>query len=59
MQVTGHVDAPLERRVEMSTLQIPVSQLRQLPALLGEPDVLRAFQLMPGVQSGREGSGAL
>ena len=59
VQVTGQRDAPLERRVEMSTLQIPVSQLRQLPALLGEPDVLRAFQLMPGVQSGREGSGAL
>ncbi len=59
VQVTGHLDAPLERRVEMSTLQIPVTQLRQLPALLGEPDILRAFQLMPGVQSGREGSGAL
>ncbi|WP_354583943.1 TonB-dependent receptor [Hymenobacter sp. UYCo722] len=59
VQVTGQRDAPLERRVEMSTLHIPVSQLRQLPALLGEPDVLRAFQLMPGVQSGREGSGAL
>ena len=59
VQVTFQRDAPLERRVEMSTLQIPVSQLRQLPALLGEPDVLRAFQLMPGVQSGREGSGAL
>lgn len=59
VQVRGTRDAPLERRVEMSTLQIPVTQLRQLPALLGEPDVLRAFQLMPGVQSGREGSGAL
>ncbi|WP_324680649.1 TonB-dependent receptor [Hymenobacter sp. GOD-10R] len=59
VQVRGAVDAPLERRVEMSTLQIPVRQLHQLPALLGEPDVLRAFQLMPGVQAGREGSGAL
>jgi outer membrane receptor for ferrienterochelin and colicin len=59
VQVRGAADAPLERRVEMSTLQIPVGQLRQLPALLGEPDVLRAFQLMPGVQAGREGSGAL
>jgi len=59
VQVTGHLDAPLERRVEMSTLRIPVTQLRQLPALLGEPDVVRVFQLMPGVQSGREGSGAL
>lgn len=59
VEVSGTRDAPLERRVEMSTVQIPVAQLRQLPALLGEPDVLRAFQLMPGVQSGREGSGAL
>ena len=59
VQVRGTADAPLERRVEMSTLQIPMAQLRQLPALLGEPDVLRAFQLMPGVQAGREGSGAL
>ncbi|WP_176909214.1 TonB-dependent receptor [Hymenobacter lapidiphilus] len=59
VRVSGTTDAPLARRVEMSTLQIPMAQLRQLPALLGEPDVLRAFQLMPGVQAGREGSGAL
>ena len=59
VQVIGEADIPLERRVEMSTLRIPVAQLRQLPALLGEPDVLRVFQLMPGVQAGREGSGAL
>ncbi|OUJ67412.1 hypothetical protein BXP70_28805 [Hymenobacter crusticola] len=59
VQVQGSAEAPLERRVTMSTLRIPVAQLRKLPALLGEPDVLRSFQLMPGVQSGREGSGAL
>ncbi|GAB3832701.1 TonB-dependent receptor [Hymenobacter jeollabukensis] len=59
VRIRGAADAPLERRVEMSTLQIPVAQLKQLPALLGEADVLRAFQLMPGVQAGREGSGAL
>ena len=59
VRVSAPSDAPLERRVEMSTLQIPIAQLQKLPALLGEPDVLRAFQLMPGVQAGREGSGAL
>ncbi|UOQ55000.1 TonB-dependent receptor [Hymenobacter cellulosivorans] len=59
VRIRASQEAPLERRVEMSTLQIPVAQLRKLPALLGEPDVLRAFQLMPGVQAGREGSGAL
>jgi outer membrane receptor for ferrienterochelin and colicin len=59
VRVVAPSGAPMERRVEMSTLQIPVAQLQKLPALLGEPDVLRAFQLMPGVQAGREGSGAL
>lgn len=59
VRVLAPSDAPLERRVEMSTLQIPIAQLQKLPALLGEPDVLRTFQLMPGVQAGREGSGAL
>lgn len=59
VRVSGAAEVPLERRVEMSTVQIPVRQLKQLPALLGESDVLRAFQLMPGVQAGREGSGAL
>ncbi len=44
---------------EMSVLKIPVKQLLQIPALMGEADVLRAFQLMPGVQGGKEGTSGI
>lgn len=40
----------------MSTVSIPVEQIKQIPALLGEKDVLKVLQLMPGVQKGQEGS---
>lgn len=40
-------------RMSINTLSI--RQLREMPMLLGEKDVLKALQLMPGVQKGREG----
>jgi hypothetical protein len=43
----------------MSTVEIPVQQIKALPALLGEKDVMKALQLMPGVQSGSEGNSGL
>ena len=44
---------------EMSVARIPIQQLAKMPALLGEIDVLKALQLLPGVQSGSEGSSGL
>ncbi|RMG61159.1 MAG: hypothetical protein D6722_20045 [Bacteroidetes bacterium] len=40
----------------MSTISLPVSELNNMPALLGEVDALRTVQLLPGVQSGSEGT---
>ena len=40
---------------QMSTIDIPVSQIKKIPAFLGEKDVLKVLQLMPGVQKGSEG----
>ena len=44
---------------EMSTIEVPILQIKKIPALLGEVDVLKALQLLPGVQSGGEGSTGL
>jgi len=44
---------------QMGVLHIPMIQAASIPALMGEKDVLKAFQLMPGVQSGKEGTGGL
>lgn len=49
----------IEERTEMSTVDIPVEQIKKIPALLGEVDVLKALQLLPGVQSGGEGQSGL
>ena len=43
----------------MSTIEVPILQIKKIPALLGEVDVLKALQLLPGVQSGGEGQSGL
>ncbi|MFB6258460.1 MAG: carboxypeptidase-like regulatory domain-containing protein [Flavobacteriales bacterium] len=42
--------------VEMSTAEIDIEQMKKLPAFLGEVDVLKTVQRLPGVQSGSEGT---
>lgn len=44
---------------QMSMVVLPVQQIKNIPALLGEKDVFKALQLMPGVQKGSEGSSGL
>jgi len=44
---------------QMSTIELPVMQLKKVPALFGETDVIKALQLLPGVQSGTEGSAGM
>lgn len=43
----------------LGTVSLSARQIAKTPALLGEKDALRLFQLLPGVQKGNEGSGAL
>lgn len=45
--------------VQMSAVEVPVSQIKGIPAVGGEVDILKAIQLLPGVQSGSEGSAGL
>lgn len=45
--------------VQMSKIEVPISQIKKLPAFFGEKDVIRALQLMPGVQKGTEGQTGL
>ncbi|MCK4663908.1 MAG: TonB-dependent receptor [Bacteroidales bacterium] len=47
------------KSTQMSLIEIPVRQIKSLPVLLGETDILKTIQLMPGVQSGSEGSSGI
>ena len=49
----------IEQRNEISTLSISKKDLEIMPAIMGERDVIKAYQFMPGVQSGTEGSSKL
>ena len=49
----------LHQQVQMSRVKVSMAEVEALPALLGETDLLKVFQLMPGVQSGVEGSTGL
>lgn len=47
------------RSSQMSAVEIPVMQIKTIPAIGGEVDVIKAIQLLPGVQSGTEGTAGL
>ena len=49
----------ISENVQMSKIDIPIEQVKDLPALLGEKDVMKVIQLLPGVQKGSEGSSGI
>ncbi len=49
----------IQEVTQMSSISVPVEQIKSLPAFLGEVDVLKTLQLLPGVQSGNEGTSGL
>jgi hypothetical protein len=57
--VTADKELRSTQTAQTSQVQIPVGQVKDIPALLGEKDVLKVVQLMPGVQKGSEGSAGL
>lgn len=63
--VLGEVTINAERQekqsesVKMSTVKLQPAQVKNVPSLLGEKDVLKVLQLMPGVQKGSEGNSGI
>lgn len=57
--VSGEVYERVHSQTQMSAIKIPMKQIEKLPTFFGERDVLKMVQLMPGVQSGQEGSSGL
>jgi len=49
----------IEEQVQMSKIDVPIDQIKRLPAIAGEVDLLKSLQLLPGVQSGNEGSSGI
>ena len=47
------------RSSQMSAVQMPVERIKSVPVMFGEADIIKALQLMPGVQSGSEGNSGM
>jgi len=59
VQVSSKKAEAIHEQTQMSAVEIPMAQVKSLPALMGEADVMKVVQLLPGVQAGNEGSGSL
>ncbi len=57
--ISGTTEDRIQETTRMGTIDVPLSQIKSLPALMGETDVLKVLQLLPGVQGGSEGSSGL
>lgn len=44
------------KSTEMSVIDIPTTKIKELPVILGEADVFKVVQLLPGIQAGNEGT---
>ncbi|HEY6063749.1 MAG TPA: TonB-dependent receptor [Chitinophagaceae bacterium] len=44
------------QKAQTGVIDVPIKAIKNLPVLLGERDVLKIIQLLPGVQGGQEGT---
>ena len=57
--VTAETGRSRHQENQMSTTKLSMEKLESLPVLMGERDVIKVIQLLPGIQSGSEGSSGL
>jgi hypothetical protein len=57
--VTGERKNHNVESIEMSTQKMPIKMVKKLPSFMGEVDVIKSIQLLPGIQSGGEASSGL
>ncbi|MGZ4090886.1 MAG: TonB-dependent receptor, partial [Bacteroidia bacterium] len=56
VEITAEAADKNVKSVEMGTAKLDIKQINKIPALLGEVDVIRAIQLLPGVTTVGEGA---
>ncbi|MAU36241.1 MAG: hypothetical protein CMD14_02580 [Flavobacteriales bacterium] len=54
-EIVVRADKSIVEKTQTSMIEVPIEQIKTIPAFMGEVDVIKAIQLLPGVQSS-EGS---
>lgn len=57
--ITSNSSDTKHKRTQMSQHNIAVEKLDAIPVILGERDVLKSIQLLPGIKSGTEGTSGI
>jgi outer membrane receptor for ferrienterochelin and colicin len=58
-EVTVHGTRSKVDDSQMSVVNVPIQKLKNIPVILGEADVLKVMQLLPGVKGGTEGTSGI
>ncbi len=56
VDIIGEKEDKNVKSTEMGTFKIEVDEIKSLPAFMGEVDILKVIQLLPGVQSAGDGN---
>jgi hypothetical protein len=56
IEITDQKSSDNIKRIEMSTTKLDIKQISRVPVLLGEVDVVKVVQLLPGVTTVGEGA---
>jgi len=56
VEITSEKDDKNVLKPEMSTFKMDIKTIQKIPSLMGEVDIIKSIQLLPGVQSVGEGS---
>ena len=54
--IYGDIEGDDIEEARIGVVNVPLKNIREIPSLLGEADVLKLIQLMPGIQGGNEGT---
>lgn len=59
VKLSSRKDEKIVNSTQMSTISMNVQQIKMMPRFMGEADIIKAIQLMPGIKGGSEGSTGL
>jgi hypothetical protein len=59
VEVIGEKTPPIQQTTKMSSVVLTQKQIKSIPAIFGEVDLLKVLQLIPGIKGGTEGTSGI
>ncbi len=59
VEIIGEKAPPIQQSTKMSSVVLTQKQIKSIPAIFGEVDLLKVLQLIPGIKGGTEGTSGI